>query len=212
MTANGRRTVPVMRRFAEAAERNKEPILAVLRGVLPAAGTVLEVASGTGQHVVHLAAALPDLRFQPSDPDADARASIAAWIDATGVPNVAPPLALDVQRTPWPIAGVDAIVAINMVHISPWSATQALIAGASERLPLGAPLCLYGPYVIDGATAPSNRAFDASLRARDPAWGVRELRDVQRLAAAHGLHLRAIHPMPANNVTAVFVRQRDASG
>ena len=186
-----------------AADRNKAPLLEVLIRVLPPTGTVLEIASGSGQHVVWFAAAMKGLRFQPSDPDASARASIAAHLEDAGVP-IAPPLDLDVLR-PWPIGAVDAILAVNMVHISPWEATLALLAGASERLPLGGPLVLYGPYRIGGAhTAESNAAFDESLRARDPRWGVRDLEAVVDAARAVGLRQDERVPMPANNQTVIF--------
>lgn len=192
------------RQHAPAALRNRGPILEVLRRVLPTEGTVLEVASGTGQHAVHFAAALPALRFQPSDPDAGARRSIEAWRAEAGLSNVAPPLELDV-RAAWPIAAVAAVVAINMVHISPWPATLALLAGAAARLPVGGPLVLYGPYRVGGQhTAESNARFDESLKARDPSWGVRDLEDVASAAAAVGLVLEERVAMPANNFTLVF--------
>lgn len=197
-------TTPDARMNAPAALRNRGPILEVLRRVLPAEGTVLEVASGSGQHVIHFAEALPGLRFQPSDPDGDARRSVEAWRVESGLANVAPPIELDV-RGAWPTTAFDAIVAINMVHISPWSATLALLAGAAERLPIGGPLVLYGPYRVDGRhTAESNAAFDESLRSRDPAWGVRDLTDVEAAAAAVGLRLDERVAMPANNLTLVF--------
>jgi SAM-dependent methyltransferase len=191
-----------------AAERNKGPILEVLRGVLPPAGTVLEIASGTGQHVVHFAAALPGLTWQPSDPDPERSAAIAARVAGAGLPNVRAPLALDVHEARWPVtAPVAAVVCINMIHIAPATATGALIAGARRALdPAGARvLYLYGPYRQGGRhTAPSNAAFDESLRARDPAWGVRDLDEVTALAAAAGFRRTAVVPMPANNLSVVF--------
>ncbi|HVL58649.1 MAG TPA: DUF938 domain-containing protein [Burkholderiaceae bacterium] len=194
-------------RCAPAAERNKQPILQVLRDVLPPAGLVLEVGSGTGQHAVHFAAELPQLRWQPSDPDPAARDSIRQWIADAGAANVEPPLELDVRREPWPLARADAVVAINVIHIAPWEAAKSLIAGAARILPPGGVLFLYGPYRRGGAhTAPSNAAFDAQLRAQDPRWGVRDLEDVEALAAASDLSLDRIVEMPANNLSVVFVR------
>ncbi|WP_342051624.1 MULTISPECIES: DUF938 domain-containing protein [unclassified Cupriavidus] len=195
------------RRMAPATERNREPILAVLRDVLPATGTVLEIASGTGQHAVHFAGALQGLDWQPSDPDATSRESIAAWTAHTGLSNVRAPLALDVHRQPWGIERADAIVCINMIHISPWTATEALFAGAGQILREGGVLFLYGPYRRNGShTAPTNAAFDEQLRAANPTWGVRDMEAVIELAAAHGLTCEAQLPMPANNFSLVFRR------
>jgi hypothetical protein len=192
-----------MKQHAPATERNREPILAVLREVLPPAGTVLEVSSGTGQHAAFFATQLPQLIWQPSDPDPVSRASIAAWTE--GLANVQPPLDLDVTRRPWPVERADAILNINMIHIAPWRACEALMEGAAELLPAGGVLHLYGPYQRDGRhTAPSNAAFDQSLRARDPAWGVRDLDDVARAAARCGLALERVVEMPANNLSVVF--------
>ncbi|UCE32102.1 MAG: DUF938 domain-containing protein [Burkholderiales bacterium] len=194
-----------MIRHTPAAERNRQPILEVLAAVLPESGLVLEVASGTGQHVEHFAAALPALQWQPSDPDPDARASIDARIRLAGLDNVRAAIALDVRRTPWPLEAADAIVCINMIHIAPWSAALALLDGAAAVLPPGGVLVLYGPYMRDGVhTAPSNARFDAYLRARDPQWGVRDLREVQAAAAAAGLALDRVLEMPANNLSVVF--------
>ncbi|MBN3855626.1 MULTISPECIES: DUF938 domain-containing protein [unclassified Paraburkholderia] len=199
-----------LRLSAPAAARNAAPILDVLRTALPAHGTVLEIASGTGQHAVHFATALPGIDWQPSDADARARASIAAWREHAGLVNLRAPLDLDVRREPWPVDAVDAIVCINMIHISPWEATIALMKGAGARIAQGGALVLYGPYRRDGAhTAPSNEAFDADLRARDPAWGVRDLEAVDALARAEGFVCEAVVPMPANNFTVVF-RKRNA--
>jgi hypothetical protein len=196
------------RQWAPAAERNREPILAVLREVLPAHGTVLEIASGTGQHAVHFAAALPALVWQPSDADPAARASIAAWAEQAALPNLHAPLALDVCATRWPLASAAALVCCNMIHIAPWQATEGLFAGASNLLDAGTPLVLYGPFRRDGAhTAPSNAAFDAQLRARNPAWGVRDLEVVTALAVAAGFAFDRLVPMPANNFCVVFRRQ-----
>jgi SAM-dependent methyltransferase len=191
------------RRSAPAAERNAEPILAVLERVLPA-GLVLEIASGTGQHAAHMAAALPHVTWQPTDVDPGALASIAAWVESAALPNLRPPVALDVAAHPWPVAAADAIVCINLLHIAPWSAALALFRGAAAVLPPGGLLYTYGPYRFDGVTAASNDAFDASLRARDPAWGVRDARDLEDAASAVGLRLDEVVPMPANNHSLVF--------
>jgi len=165
------------------------------------------MASGSGEHVIHFAQHLPGLIFQPSDPDADARASIDAWVEEAGLANVKPALDLDVTRRPWPFVNAAAILCINMVHISPWPATEALFAGAARHLVPNGVLYLYGPYKRDGAhTAPSNEAFDQSLRARDPAWGVRDLETVTELAVSAGFTEPEIVPMPANNLSLVFHR------
>lgn len=194
-----------LRRHAPATLRNRDAILAVLRRHLPEEGLLLEIASGTGEHAAHFAAALPGVIFQPSDPDADARASIDAHAGATGLANIRPALALDVTGA-WPIGHADALLCCNMIHIAPWEATPALIAGAARVLPSGAPLLLYGPFLRDGRhTAPSNADFDASLRARDPRWGVRDLDEVIALAA--DFDVTGIEAMPANNLTAVFRRR-----
>ncbi len=197
-----------------AAERNKGPILDVLRGLLPPHGAVLEIASGTGQHVVHFAAALPLLSWQPSDPNPERLVTIAARLAATPLTNVRAPFALDVHDEPWPLAApVTAIVCINMIHIAPASATTALLEGARRALDPAGPrlLLLYGPFRRDGQhTAASNAAFDASLRAENPAWGVRELEAVSGEAAACGFACTAVVPMPANNLCVVFGRAAPA--
>jgi hypothetical protein len=201
------------RLYAAATQRNREPIVAALRRVLPPSGTVLEIASGTGEHAVWFAANLPGLVFQPSDPDPDHRASIAAWTAFTGVPTVRAPLALDVSAPDWEGgAGVPqdvaAILCINMIHISPWAATLGLLRGAGTLLPPGGVLYLYGAYKRGGShTAPSNASFDASLRARDPAWGVRDLEAVTAAAADAGLAPESVIEMPANNLSVVFRRR-----
>ncbi len=188
--------------------RNRGPILEVLRGVLPPRGLVLEIASGTGEHVTHFAAHLPDLVFAPSDPGEDARDSIAAWIEETGATNVRAPLALDAVQEKWPIAHADVIVCINMIHISPWAATLGLLAQAAAILPPGGPLYLYGPYKRNGAhTAPSNVAFDEWLRAQNAAWGVRDLEAVAACAATRGFGAPRIVDMPANNLSVIFRRE-----
>ena len=195
------------RQQAPAAARNRDPILAVLRGVLPEAGTVLEIASGSGEHVLHFARALPGLVFQPSDPNPEARRSIAAWAAESGLANLRPPLALDAAAPSWPLTAADAVLCINMIHISPWAATEGLMRGAASILPPGGPLYLYGPYRRAGvATAPSNEAFDRDLRGRDPAWGLRALENVAILAATAGFSAPAVTEMPANNLSVVFRR------
>ncbi|MBY4949627.1 DUF938 domain-containing protein [Cupriavidus respiraculi] len=193
------------RRQAPATERNRDAILDVLRRVLPPTGLVLEIASGTGQHAVHFAAALPGLTWQPSDPDADSRESIAAWTAHAGLGNVKAPLALDVTQTPWPVQQADAVVCINMIHIAPWAAAQALIAGAGRVLGDGGVLYLYGPYRRHGAhTAPSNAAFDAQLRASNADWGVRDMEAVIALGEAAGFRCDEPVPMPANNFSLIL--------
>jgi SAM-dependent methyltransferase len=194
------------RLFAPAVARNRDPLLAVLRPRLPRAGLVLEIASGTGEHLAALAALTPDLAFQPTDPDPAARASADAWARHLAAGNMRPALPLDAAAPEtWPIAAADAILCVNMIHIAPWAATLGLLRGAARLLPPGAPLFLYGPFRRGGAhTAPSNAAFDESLRARDPAWGVRDLEAVA--AAAEGFGPPELIPMPANNLTVVFRR------
>ena len=188
---------------APSAERNKQPILEVLARVLPATGLVLEIGSGTGQHVAHFAKALPKLVFQPSELDEARHASITSW--SSDLPNVRPPIAFDVTRLPWPVRAADAVICINVIHISPWEATLALMKGAGAILPNGCVLVTYGPYRRDGRhTAPSNEAFDASLKSRDPRWGVRDLEEVAAVSRAEGLQLEEVVAMPANNFTLVF--------
>ena len=195
------------RAHAPATLRNREPILAVLREVLPASGTVLEVASGTGEHAVWFAPHFPQLIWQPTDYEATSLHSIAAWTEAEGAGNVAAPLQLDASSADWPVERADAIVCVNMIHIAPWEATEGLMAGAGRILPSGAPLFLYGPYRREGEPlAPSNAEFDASLNARDPRWGLRLLEDVAGLAEEHGLTLDRVVEMPANNLSVVFRR------
>jgi SAM-dependent methyltransferase len=194
-----------MRREAPAAARNRDPILEVLRQHLPKKGLVLEFASGTGEHVVHFAAALPALTFQPSDPNESARASIDDWAKTKGLGNVRPTLELDASKGKWPVEDVAAIVCINMIHISPWAATVGLIEGAGGLLPSGGVLYLYGPYRRAGiATAPSNEAFDADLKGRNADWGLRQLEEVEVLAARHGFGTPTVIEMPANNLSVVF--------
>ena len=204
---------PDARRSSAAAERNRDPILAQLRRWLPPAGRMLEIAAGTGQHAVHFAAALPGWQWQPTDPSTDALASIAAWRAEAGLANLRPPLALDVLAPEWPLpCRFDAIFCANMIHIAPWAACTALMHGASRHLGAHGRLILYGPYLIDGfETAPGNVAFDADLRARNPAWGIRRLEEVAAAAAAAGLALRDRAAMPANNFMLLFGRDRAAS-
>jgi len=190
-----------------ATLRNRDVILDVLRGVLPASGLVLEIASGSGEHVVHFARAFPGLTFQPSDPEDAALQSIAAWTQDSGLPNIRPPVVLDASSDHWPVTAADAIFCINMIHIAPWRASEGLFHGAARLLPAGAPLYLYGPYRrADVVTAPSNEAFDASLKSRNPEWGLRDLEAVAEVARAEGFSAPAITEMPANNLSVVFRR------
>jgi hypothetical protein len=196
-----------MKRTAPAASRNREPILAVLRDWLPASGLVLEVASGTGEHVVAFAAAFPALDWQPTDPDPEARESIAAWREEEGSANLRPPLGLDVASPDWPIDEAAAILAINLVHISPPAAGIGLLDGAARLLAPGAPLILYGPWRVRGEPlVPSNLAFDAALKERDPRYGLRELTAYSAEARSRGLVLTERRAMPANNLMLRFVR------
>lgn len=193
------------RRSAPAVARNTQPILDVLRGCLPDQGLVLEIASGTGEHAVAFAREFPGLVFQPSDPDPSALGSIASWRAEAALPNLREPVVLDARAREWPAESADAILCINMVHISPWAATEGLMRGAGRLLEEGGLLYLYGPYRRAGVeTAPSNEAFDASLKARNPEWGLRQLEDVAAEAKRNGLALDTVVPMPANNLSAVF--------
>ncbi|GAB4568169.1 MAG: DUF938 domain-containing protein [Haliangiales bacterium] len=194
-----------MKHHAPATLRNREPIAAVLARELPAAGLVLEIASGSGEHARYFAERFPQLSWQPSDVEPRALASIAAWREDASLPNLAAPIALDVTAEPWSIDAADALLCCNMIHIAPWEACEGLLAGAGRLLASGQPLCLYGPFIVaDTETAPSNLAFDRSLRARDSRWGIRDLDRVSALAAEHGLELSARHAMPANNLLLVF--------
>lgn len=193
------------RQYAPAAARNRGPILNVLGSILPLSGPVLEVASGTGEHVVHFARAFPTLNWQPSDPSREARRSIDAWIAAERLENVRPPLDLDAASDGWPIDHAAAMVCINMIHISPWAATEGLMRGASRILDAGAPLYLYGPFRQPAkALAPSNAAFDEDLRNRDPRWGLRDLDEVAVCAGSFGFMLDHLVEMPANNLSVIF--------
>jgi hypothetical protein len=193
------------RRHAPAAERNRGPILDVLVRLLPERGTVLEIASGAGQHVAHFAAALPALVWLPSEIDSQLHPSITAW--TAGLSNVRAPIALDATADGWPVPPLDAVYAANVVHIAPWEVCLGLLAGAGRHLVPGGLLALYGPYRIDGAhTAPSNAAFDRQLRSSDPRWGVRDLEAVRDAAEPYGLRLEERVAMPANNQTLIFRR------
>jgi len=195
-----------------ATARNREPILTVLQRTLPPKARVLELASGAGEHAVFFATAMPEITWQPSDPGADERASIAAWIEAEALHNVRAPVEIDVRADEWGVEGqaqFDALVAINMIHISPWEATLGLMRGAGRLLSGAGVLFTYGPYMREGAhTAPSNEVFDASLKARDSCWGVRDVADVDAAARENGLQLREIVEMPANNLSLVFEKRR----
>ena len=190
---------------APAAERNKQPILDVLERVLPATGLVLEIASGTGQHVVHFAQALKGLSWQPTDMDAGCRRSISGWLATAELANVRQPLDLDVRALPWRVPTLDAIVCLNLIHIAPWSVATALFAGAGLALRETGLLYLYGPYSVQGRhTALSNAAFDSALRAENPEWGVRDLKEVESLAKDQGFDLAETIEMPSNNFSVLF--------
>jgi hypothetical protein len=195
--------------IAPAAARNRDAILAVLRTALPQSGTVLEVASGSGEHAIHFASALPSLTWLPSDPDPAARRSVIAHTRASGLSNIRRPLDLDAARPGWTTGAVAAVVCINMIHTAPWPATEGLMAGAAQVLAETGPLILYGPYHEGGRpTAGSNAAFDAALRAKNPAWGVRDLEAVSAEAGRHGLALARRIAMPANNLILIYRSMR----
>jgi SAM-dependent methyltransferase len=195
------------RRFAPAVARNKAAIREVLARHLRASGLVLEIASGSGEHALYFAAHFPALGFQPTDPDAAALASIAAWQAEAQLPNLLLPLALDVMADAWPVPKADAVLCINMIHIAPWEATAALMRGAARVLPRDGILFLYGPFKQGGQhTAPSNAEFDSSLRAQDARWGVRDLEAVTEIASAAGFAAPVVEEMPANNLSVVFRR------
>ena len=194
-----------MKRHAPAAARNSEPLAEVLAEELPDRGLVLEVASGSGEHAVFLARQFPALEWQPSDVDLEALASVDAWAAEAAVANLRPAIALDAAQANWPIAAADAVLCVNMVHISPWSAAVGLFTGAGRILASGASLVLYGPFIEPGReTAPSNLAFDQSLKQRNSEWGLRSTADLDALAADHGLRRTARHAMPANNLVLVY--------
>lgn len=191
--------------FAASAERNKDPILNLLKRVLPHTGLVLEIGSGTGQHVAYFAKALPELTWQPSDPDDEFHQSIRSWAKLENLDNVRPPIELEVCRFPWPVTRADALLCVNMIHVAPWAATQGLFSGAKNVLDRGGLLVLYGPYRRFGRhTAASNEAFDARLRATNPAWGLRDLEKVVEIADQSGFRLAEIVEMPANNFGVVL--------
>jgi SAM-dependent methyltransferase len=198
------------RHFSPSAARNSGPIREVLEKVLPKSGIALEIGSGTGEHVICFAEALSGLLWQPSDPDPASRASIAAWIAAEGLANIRAPVAIDVRQAVWGVeddAPFSAMISLNMIHIAPWQAALGLLAGAGRLLRPDGILYLYGPFMRSGAhTASSNAAFDADLKRRDPRWGVRDTDDLVREAAPHGLELREVIEMPANNLSLVFVK------
>ncbi len=190
-----------LRRSAPAALRNREPIAEVLGEWLPPSGLVLEIASGTGEHAVFFAERFPSLRWQPTDIHSDALTSIAAWREGGQLSNLLPPLTLDAASPDWPIDRAQAVLSINMVHISPWTSALGLLDGAARLLGPAAPLILYGPWLKDDIeTAPSNLEFDANLKARDPSWGLRRVEDFAAEAEPRGFALGAVRPMPANNL------------
>lgn len=195
------------RRSAPAALRNREPIAEVLQDWLPSIGLVLEIASGTGEHVTFFAERFPALEWQPSDIHQDALGSIASRREEAKRPNVRPPLAIDASSAEWPIGRADAVLSINMVHISPWASAIGLLDGASRLLQTGAPLIMYGPWIADDqATSPSNLAFDADLKRRDPRWGLRRVEDFAAAAEERGIGLLEKRAMPANNTMLLFRR------
>lgn len=194
------------RRYSPACERNRDPILEELRRILPTSGVVLEIASGTGMHAVYFARHLHGIQWQPTDVSPDALRSVEAWRASEGVPALRPPRVLDVTGD-WPIDRADAVFNANMIHIAPWEVVPGLFAGAARILSEGAPLVLYGPFFEDEVEpAPSNLRFDASLRSREPRWGIRRLEDITDEAAQHGLTLEERVEMPANNLLVVFRR------
>ena len=196
-----------MKRFSPASERNKDPILEVLRRVVPDRGRVLELSAGSGQHSVHFAAAFPDIAWQPSDIDPTALDSVTAWRSEAALPNLLAPLRVDVTAGDWGVDPVDVVLSINMIHIAPWACSKGLFAGAARLLGSGGALVTYGPYTVDGAfTSPSNAGFDASLRSRDPSWGIRDLADLLVLAAEAGFEREDVVAMPANNMTVIYRR------
>jgi hypothetical protein len=197
-----------LRRSAPAALRNREPIAKILDEWLPARGLVLEIASGTGEHVVYFARLFPGLEWQPSDIHPEALSSIAEWRSEAGLPNVREPILIDAASTHWPIEKADAVLSINMVHISPWRSALGLIAGAARLLSAGSPLILYGPWLKDDVpTAPSNLAFDSDLRCRDPEWGLRRVEKFASAADLQGLELTEVRQMPANNMMLLLRRR-----
>lgn len=198
-----------LRLYAPAVARNREAIFKVLQRYLPAQGLILEIASGSGEHIGYFAQhCSPELVFQPSDPDAAARASIDAWTEALKMPNIRPAIMLDCLQPEWPVPFADMVICINMIHISPWEATVGLMRGAAQILPSGGVLYLYGPYRVNGEhISPSNEQFDRSLRRQNEDWGVRDLEAVERAALDHGFIEASVEQMPANNLSLVFRRK-----
>jgi cyclopropane fatty-acyl-phospholipid synthase-like methyltransferase len=198
------------RKNAPATERNRDYILKVLQSFVPADASVLEIASGSGQHATHFAKHFPEARWQPSDLSAENRASIDAWAQAEQVTNIQPALTLDVHQQPWPVAHADVVVCINMIHIAPWTACEHLLRGAHQIVPTGGWLFLYGPYHQNGKpTSPSNHEFDQWLQSQDPSWGVRDMEKVIQAAQEQQFVLEQCVPMPANNFSLVFRRTVD---
>ena len=197
-----------MKLSSPSAQRNREPIAAVLADWLPESGLILEIASGSGEHAVHFAQAFPQLEWQPSDPDPEALLSIEAWRADSGLANLREPVILDAAATTWPVEQANAVLNINMVHISPWEAALGLLDGAARVLGTGGKLILYGPWIVEGLpTAPSNLAFDADLRQRNPAWGLRKVEDFAGQAEKRALLLADQREMPANNRMLLFIRR-----
>ena len=197
-----------MKLSSPSAQRNRQPIAAVLADWLPDTGLVLEVASGSGEHAVHLARAFPQLDWQPSDPDPDALSSIEAWRADSGLANLREPVILDAAAPTWPVTAADAVLNINMVHISPWAAALGLLDGSARILPISGKLILYGPWIAEGfPTAPSNLGFDADLKRRNPAWGLRKVEEFAKEAEKRGLSLADQCDMPANNRMLLFIRR-----
>lgn len=199
------------RRHAPATLRNRDPILAVLKAHLRGSGLILEIASGSGEHCVYFAENLPSYTYQPSDPDTAARASIDAWIKEKGLTNALPALDIDASAPPWAVSGANAILCINMIHISPWASAVGLFRGSANALPAGGLLFTYGPYRQGGAhTSKSNEQFDASLRQENPEWGIRDLEDVTGVALKNGFSPPFAKKMPANNLMLIFRKPADA--
>jgi len=200
----------LQRLFSPSAARNRDPVLQALQSILPARGAALEIASGTGEHVVHFARDLTGWTFQPTEFDAASRQSVSAWITYEGLANVLQPIALDASADVWSVENAtpfDAVLSLNMVHIAPWAAVTGLFRGAGRVLKTGGLFCLYGPFKENGVhNAPSNGDFDENLRARNPDWGVRDILDLQTLARENGLNLHERRALPANNQMLVFVR------
>ena len=199
------------KKHAPATDRNRDPIIAVLKENLPDHGTILEIASGSGQHAIYFINQMPNQYWQPSDPDENSRNSISAWWWEVQLNNILPPLNINAQDDIWPVENIDvpqpitSVVCINMIHISPWESTIGLMKGAARVLPKGGILYLYGPYKIDGKhTAPSNELFDINLRSKNTEWGVRDLSDVIKLASENGLDFVKTVDMPANNLSVIF--------